>query len=292
VVEASATGGLSSARAVVSGSALGVAGAEAQVAAAEAGIERALAEHRKAKTDLERAEQLFTAKAIPQERLDNARVAFDATKAALQQAQAQAAMAKEARRVAQSRVAEAAGRLSQSSPIDSQIAVARANAALAHARVKSAEAALELAKLQLSYTKVTAPDDGLVSRLSAREGQLVQPGQAIAQLVPSETYVVANLKETQIGELSPGDRAEITVEAFPGRTFEGRVESLSGGTGARFSLLPPDNASGNFVKVVQRVPVRIVWAHPPEVPMRAGLSAEVTVTTGTHPAAAVARSGS
>ena len=95
--------------------------------------------------------------------------------------------------------------------------------------------------------------------------------------MPTQTYVVANFKETQIGDMRPGERAEIEIDAFPGHTFEGKVESLSGGTGARFSLLPADNASGNFVKVVQRVPVRIAWIKPPDVPLRAGLSADVTV---------------
>jgi membrane fusion protein (multidrug efflux system) len=92
--------------------------------------------------------------------------------------------------------------------------------------------------------------------------------------------VVANFKETQIGNMHPGDRAEIEIDAYGHHTFEGKVESLSGGTGARFSLLPPDNASGNFVKVVQRVPVRIAWTRTPDVPLRVGLSADVTVQVG------------
>ena len=95
--------------------------------------------------------------------------------------------------------------------------------------------------------------------------------------MPSSIYVVANFKETQIGRMRVGDRVDISIDSFPGHRFEGRVTSLSGGTGARFSLLPPDNASGNFVKVVQRVPVRIAWATTPDVAMRAGLSADVTV---------------
>jgi membrane fusion protein (multidrug efflux system) len=150
---------------------------------------------------------------------------------------------------------------------------------LAHARVDGARAALEQAKLQLSYTKVVAPADGVVSRLTVREGQLVAAAQPAAQLVPTRTYVVANFKDTQVGDMRPGQRADIEVDAFPGKKLEGRVESLSGGTGARFSLLPPDNASGNFVKVVERVPVRIAWTKPPTLALRAGLSANVTVHT-------------
>ena len=144
------------------------------------------------------------------------------------------------------------------------------------ARVKAAQAALDLARLQLSYTVVWAPADGVVSRLAAREGQLVQPGQTLGQLVPVATYLVANFKETQVGAWTP---ASVEVRSTPSRArLHGRVESLSGGTGARFSLLPPDNASGNFVKVVERVPVRLAWASPPAgLPLRAGLSADVTV---------------
>ena len=120
----------------------------------------------------------------------------------------------------------------------------------------------------------------MVSKLSVHAGQLVQPGQLVAELVPMATYVVANFKETQIGRVRPGERAIVEVDAYPGRKLEAKVASVSGGTGSRFSLLPPDNASGNFVKVVQRVPVRIEWASRPDVPMRAGLSAEVTIYAG------------
>ncbi|MFL5415428.1 MAG: HlyD family efflux transporter periplasmic adaptor subunit, partial [Myxococcales bacterium] len=141
-----------------------------------------------------------------------------------------------------------------------------------------AQAALELARLQLSYAKIFAKDDGMVSRLTVHEGQLVQAGQPMMALVPTETYVVANFKETQIGDMKPGQNVDVDIDAFPGRTLHGKLESLSGGTGSRFSLLPPDNASGNFVKVVQRIPVRIAWVDPPkDLPLRAGLSADVTV---------------
>src|SRR5207253_3038436 len=118
-----------------------------------------------------------------------------------------------------------------------------------------------------------------ISKLSVHEGQLVSTGQPVGELVPSRTYVVANFKETQVGRINPGDRAEVEIDAFPHRTLEGTVESLSAGTGARFSLLPPDNASGNFVKVVQRVPVRISWKETPADRAAVGSSAEVTVYT-------------
>jgi membrane fusion protein (multidrug efflux system) len=277
VVEASAKGGLQTARASFSGSSMGVANAEAQLAAARAGLERAKAEAHKGEMDLQRTKQLVAGNALPPERLDNAQVAYDASQAALAQAQAQVAASAEMRRLAGTRVGEARGRLDQSTPIVAQIAAAQANAQLAHGRIKVAEASLELAKLQLSYTKVVASEDGLVTKMSVQAGQMIQVGQPLAELVPDRTYVVANFKETQVGRLRPGQTARVRIDAFAGVDIEGRLESIAGGTGARFSLLPPDNASGNFVKVVQRVPVRIAWTKRPDLPLQAGLSADVTV---------------
>jgi membrane fusion protein (multidrug efflux system) len=277
VVEASAKGGLQSARASFSGSSLGVANADAQLAAAKAALERAKAEARKGELDLGRTKQLVAGNALPRERLDNAQVAYDASQAALAQAGAQVAAAAEMRRLASTRVDEARGRLDQSTPIAAQIGAAKASADLAHARVKVSEAALELARLQLGYTKITAVEDGLVTRLSVQAGQMIQIGQPLAELVPDRTYVVANFKETQVGRMRPGQRARVRIDAYPGVDVEAQVESVAGGTGARFSLLPPDNASGNFVKVVQRVPVRIAWRTRPDLPLQAGLSTDVTV---------------
>ena len=183
--------------------------------------------------------------------------------------------------MAASRVDEAKGRLDQSTPIEAQIAAARANADLAHARVRVSEASLALVRLQLSYTRVIAPEDGLVSKVSVQPGQMIQVGQPLAELVPQRTYVIANYKETQVGRLRAGQPVKVHIDAFPGVEIEARVESLSGGTGARFSLLPPDNTSGNFVKVVQRVPVRMAWVSlPGDLPLRAGLSVTATVHLG------------
>jgi membrane fusion protein (multidrug efflux system) len=223
--------------------------AEAQVGAARATVTRAEAESEKAALDLRRAEELSRGEAIASSQLDASRTSS-----------------------ATARAGAGANR--------AQYAAALANAELARARVRSAEAALELARLQRSYTEVRAPAAGTVSRLSARAGAIVQAGQPLAQLVPARTYVVANFKETQTGDVRPGQPADVRVDAYGGRTLAGRVESVSGGTGARFALLPPDNASGNFVKVVQRVPVRVtLLSPPPDLPLRAGLSAEVTVHT-------------
>jgi membrane fusion protein (multidrug efflux system) len=281
IVQATSKGGLTSARAAYSGSSVGVASARAQIEAAKATLVRAESDVRKTDNDLKRAEELRAANAVPQERLDNARSANDSARASVAQANAQLAAAEEAKHAASARVSEAEGRVAQSAPIDAQIAAAQANADLAHAHVASAQAALDLAKLQLSYTKITAPTDGIASKLAVHEGQLVAVGQPVIELVPLATYVVANFKETQMGRMKPGQTAKITIDAFPRREFEGKVESISGGTGSSFSLLPADNASGNFVKVVQRIPVRIIWTSPPsDVVVRAGLSADVTVNVG------------
>jgi membrane fusion protein (multidrug efflux system) len=135
----------------------------------------------------------------------------------------------------------------------------------------------------LSYAYITAPVAGIVARRNAETGALVQVGQTLMSIVPDENvWVTANLKETQLTNIRVGDRAEFTVDAYPGRKFEGRVESLSPATGARFSLLPPDNATGNFTKVVQRIPVRIAVDQPSgaSVPLRPGMSVDVTIATG------------
>jgi membrane fusion protein (multidrug efflux system) len=223
--------------------------AQAQAGAAQAGLTRSQAEAERAQIDLQRAEALRQGEAIAAQAYDNTRI--------------------------QSRSAEAGTGTSRA-----QYAAALAATELARTRIVSAQAALDLARLQLSYTVIRAPSDGTISRLGARVGQMIQAGQNVGQLVPDTTYLVANFKETQTGAIRPGQRVEITIDAYPDRTFEGKVESLSGGTGARFALLPPDNASGNFVKVVERVPVRIAWASPPaDLALRAGLSAYATVHT-------------
>jgi membrane fusion protein (multidrug efflux system) len=280
IASATSKGGLSAARAALSGSAASVGSADAQIAAAQASVTRAEAEASKAQQDLTRAENLAKDQAIPQAQVDSARSANATAQAAVAQARAQLAVVQDMKRAAQTHVSESAARVEQSAPVDAQLAAAKAAADLAHARVDATEAQLAQNKLQLGYTRIEAPMDGVLSKLAVREGQLLQPGSMIVSVVPHETYMVANFKETQVGEMKPGQRVAIEVDAYPGRHFEGVVSSTSPGTGARFSLLPPDNASGNFVKVVQRVPVKIAWKNLPEdVRMAAGMSADVTVYT-------------
>ncbi|MFP2912612.1 HlyD family secretion protein, partial [Pyxidicoccus sp. 3LFB2] len=165
-----------------------------------------------------------------------------------------------------------------------QVQAAQAAVKLADAKLKQAQAALKLAELAVSYTQVRAPVAGVVSRRTVEVGQVVGPERPLMALVPQDDlWVVANFKEDQVGEMKPGQPVELTVDAFGGREFKGHVDSLAGASGARFALLPPDNASGNFVKVVQRIPVLIRFdGEAKDALLRPGMSAEVTVDTRSH----------
>jgi membrane fusion protein, multidrug efflux system len=146
--------------------------------------------------------------------------------------------------------------------------------------VEQAEAALQAAKLDLSYTKLTAPFAGVVTHKTAHAGNRVQVGEPLLAIVPlGKLYLTANFKETQLTDVRVGQKAEIVADIYPGFTYQGHVDSISMGTGAAFSLLPPENATGNWVKVVQRVPVKIVidGARPEDKPLRLGLSVEVSI---------------
>ena len=231
----------------------------AEAASEQAGVAAAEADYKKAAADVERYRSLAAQKIISAQQLDAAEATASAAAAKLEAARRQAA---------------AAG---------SQVSASGAAVRSADARLAAAEAAVDNARLQLSYTYITAPVSGIVAKRNAEVGALVQVGQTLMSIVPDENvWVTANLKETQLTHVRVGDRAEFTVDAYPGRKFEGRVESLSPATGARFSLLPPDNATGNFTKVVQRVPVRIAVdeAAGSPVPLRPGMSVDVTIETG------------
>jgi membrane fusion protein (multidrug efflux system) len=146
-----------------------------------------------------------------------------------------------------------------------QVELDRANLETAQAQARQARERLAQAQLQLSYTRVVAPRDGRITRRTVEQGAYVQTGQALLALVPDEVWVVANFKETQLDRMRPGQPVWIRVDAYPQREFKGKVDSFQQGSGARFSLLPPENAVGNYVKVVQRVPVKIVLEEPIDV---------------------------
>jgi membrane fusion protein (multidrug efflux system) len=230
----------------------------AQAASASATVTAAESDYKKAAADLERYRGLAAQRIIPAQQLDAAQAAVDAAAANLEAVRKQAA---------------AAG---------SQVSASGAALRSADARLAAAEAAVDNARLQLSYARITAPVSGVIARRNAETGALVQPGQSLMSIVPdTEVWVTANLKETQLAKVQTGDRVEFTVDAYPGRKFSGRVESLSPATGARFSLLPPDNATGNFTKVVQRVPVKIGVDQPADsaYSLRPGMSVDVDIAT-------------
>jgi membrane fusion protein (multidrug efflux system) len=232
--------------------------ARAAAAAAAANVTQAEANAEKATSDLERYRVLAARNIVSRQQLDAAQAAARADSAQLVAAQRNAAAAGE------------------------QVTAANAALRAAAARVASARAVRDLAALQFSYTVVTAPVSGVVSKKSVEVGQLVQPGQPLMAIVPlDDVWVVANLKETQIERVAPGAPAEIKADAYPGRPFQGYVESLSPATGAKFSLLPPDNATGNFTKIVQRIPVRVHLDSAPDSMhvLRPGMSVDVTIRT-------------
>lgn len=170
----------------------------------------------------------------------------------------------------------------QTGAAESQTVASSAQINVARAIVKQREADLANALLNRSYTVIVAPEDGFVSKVPVQAGQFVQAGAQLFSLVRSnEKWVVANFKETQLSKMQEGQKAEIEIDAFPGRKFEARITSFSPATGSSFSLLPPDNATGNFVKVVQRVPVRLDFVHPDQeiiAKLRAGMNVHAEVS--------------
>ena len=211
---------------------------------------------------------------ISRQQYDTAVASEQSMKATVDVARAEVAAAQ-----AQVAQAEAMVRTAQTAP--QQVAVMRARAGAAEALVQRAESTLAQAKLNLQYTTVRAPGAGIVSKRSAEVGQVVQAGQPLAALVLLEDiYVTANFKETELKNMRPGQKATIHVDAYD-RDLNGHVDSIGGATGARFSLLPPENATGNYVKVVQRVPVKIVFdaGQDPHHLLRPGMSVVPTVIT-------------
>lgn len=166
---------------------------------------------------------------------------------------------------AQTQAQESAGRLQGAGSAPEQVAVEQSNVTAAQAQIQQAEAAVRQAELELSYTKIVAPEDGFVTGKAVQEGQLVQVDQPLVAVSQAksesktEVWVIANFKETQIGKIKPGQTVDIYVDAYPNVAFTGKVDSFQAGTGSRFSVFPSENASGNFVKVVQRIPVKIVF---------------------------------
>ena len=296
ITATTATSGVTTARGGIAQAQAAVAAAEREVEAARARLLSAQAKVREAETnaaktarDVERFKGLLAKDEIAQQQFDTAVAAADTAKAAVDSAKSQVVEGEAGIRVAESRLIQsrageqqARAELETAQTAPEQVTATKARASAADARAQQARASLAQAELNLRYTVVKAPAAGVVSKKGVNVGQVVQPGQPLLALVQiDDVWVTANFKETQLKNMRPGQRANIEVDALGGRAFTGKVDSIAGATGARFSLLPPENATGNFVKVVQRVPVKIVLdgAQDPERLLRPGMSVVPTVYT-------------
>ena len=257
--------------------------AQAQAQSGQADVDAAQAEVTRRQADLKRYDAVDP-RAMSQQQRDAARAASDSAAAQLNAAvkrkaaddaqvaqeqsklaEAKASLAEELAAVegAKSRVSQARGVLQSAQTAPQQIASSQAQANTAQAAVEQAQADLKAAEQQVIYTRIVAPVSGRITRKAIQVGQYVDAGRSLLSIVESDVWVTANFKETQLARMHIGQKVDITVDTYPGRTFEGRVESIQAGTGARFSLMPPENATGNFVKVVQRVPVKITFENDP-----------------------------
>jgi membrane fusion protein, multidrug efflux system len=282
-----ASGGVEQAEAAVTGAQHEIEVAQANLAAAQARQREREAAATKASRDVERLRALVEKDEISRQQFDAAVAAADSARAAVEAAASEVIAARGTITVAQQRAAQARATASQAraglttaQTAPQQLQVTQARAAAADARAQLAEAALKQAELNLAYTTIAAPGAGIISRKSVEPGQVIQAGQPLMALVDLDhVWVVANFKETQLDAMRPGQKATVEVDALGGREFEGHVDSIAAATGAKFSLLPPENATGNFVKVVQRIPVKIVLeaGQDPYHLLRPGMSVTPTV---------------
>jgi membrane fusion protein, multidrug efflux system len=252
----------------------GVKGAQRDIESARAKLNDAQAMYAKTSADLKRMELLIAKDEISHQQ-------YDAAVAANNSAKAQVDAATSAIAAAESRAAQSQAQAEAVRTVPEQLKVTRARAGAASAEVQRAISALAQAELNLQYTKIVAPVTGVLSKRSVEPGQTVQAGQPLFSIVNlDDIWVTANFKETQLRDMKVGQRVKIKVDAY-GREYNGVVESIGGATGARFSLLPPENATGNYVKVVQRIPVRIRFdkGQDPNHELRPGMSVEPVVYT-------------
>jgi len=287
--EVTAKGGVEQADAAYLEAQQGVEVARTRLVTAQAREREAAANASKATRDVERLKPLIAKDEISQQQYDAAMATAASQTAATDSVQAQVKEAELGIRVAESKLAQASvgrqqasAQLKEAQTAPEQVTASRARLAAAEAKVRQNEAMVKQAELNLEYATVKAPVKGIVSRKSVEVGQVIQAGQALMTVIPLDrVWVTANFKETQLDKMRPGQRVKIEVDAYGGRDFSGKVESLAAATGSRFSLLPPDNATGNYVKVVQRVPVRILLdeGQDPEHLLRPGMSVVPTVYT-------------
>jgi membrane fusion protein (multidrug efflux system) len=250
----------------------GLEAAKREIDAATARVQEAQANYNKVAADLKRMTQLVQKDEISQQQYDAAVAAEGSARATLEAARAAVASA-------QGRAAQAQAQAESAHTVPQQIRMMRDRAGAASAEVEKYRAALAQTELNLQYTKITASVSGIVSKRNVEPGQVVQAGQPLFAIVNlDDTWVTANFKENQLKNMRPGQRVKVQVDAY-GREYDGVIESIGGATGARFSLLPPENATGNYVKVVQRIPVRIRInkGQDPDHMLRPGMSVVPTV---------------
>lgn len=283
-----AQGNVSSASAAIGTAVAAVKAAQTGVPSAQAAVAQADANLQRAQADYDRYKSLFESGAVSRQQLDSARATYyvdlaqkNSAVQGVAQAQANLAQAQENVVKAQAQLAAAKGALQQATASNGQTLVNRSQYNAALATVAQAQANLKNAQLQLSYTNITAPTAGKVGNKSVQTGQRVQPGTPLMAITENDDWVVANFKETQLGRMRIGQPVELKVDAFPNHPFIGHLDSFSPGSGATFALLPSDNATGNFTKIVQRIPVKIVF-DPQSVKgyesrIAPGMSVEVSV---------------
>ncbi len=279
VLTGSTAANLTGASAGVQSALAGITSAEQAVAQAEGALSAATARASQTSADRLRAEQLLASGGATKQQADGAVAADDSARAQLDSARAALAGAHAGVTGARERWTQAVAGEAQARTGDAQVQAAVAQERAAEARMRQSEANLDAAKLNRSYTRILAPFDAVVSKRSVEVGQLVAPGTGLIGLVgTTDLWVMANFKETQVKDMAPGQRVDIAIDGL-GQTFTGSVAAIAGATGSRFAMLPPDNASGNFTKVVQRIPVHVVLPAEAQALVRAGESADVTVHT-------------
>ncbi|HTC58407.1 MAG TPA: HlyD family secretion protein [Candidatus Sulfotelmatobacter sp.] len=279
ITDVSTSSQVSTADADVASAHAGIAAAKQQFEAAKAQLQQAEANNVKAQNDLVRYQQLIDKQEISQQQYDQAVAAAKADSAAVDAARATADSLRSQVTQAENKLSQAQAnwRNAQTAPRQMQVIRSKAASALAEAQLKKAD--LDQAQLNLQYTKVIAPVAGAVSDRTVEVGQNVAPGQELLKLIPlNDIWITANFKETQLREMKVGQHVTIDVDAN-GRSYKGTVDSIAGASGARFSLLPPENATGNYVKVVQRIPVKIVLdpGENKDQSLRPGMSVEPKV---------------
>ena len=279
VTSVNAASQVTSAQADVDNAHAAISGSEKQLAAAQAALLQAQANNARAQDDVKRYKPLVDKQEISEQLYSQSVQTGNATSAAVLVANANVQAAQDAVTQAQGKLDQAIAALDSARTGPQQVRIQESHALAAAALADKSRQAVKQAQLNLNYTRIVAPVDGLVAKRSVQAGEFVAPGQQLLAVIPlDDIWVTANFKETQLKNVRPGEPVRIFVDAY-GRDYTGRVESIAGGTGAIFSLLPPENATGNYVKVVQRVPVRLRFdqGQDPDHHLRPGLSVEPKV---------------